>query len=304
LRFFLLDSKTKGGIVIYRVKRFLGASLGVSVAVLATAAAASAHPTTGAYSRFADCPTENPAVEVCAYVDANEGGLFHIGDDLIPLKPQILQGGYYTNPETGKETFVGAANGETLVKVAQKIPAGFLANVDANRYPMYLRNFCRNFPEDVECKLTVTPELAGQLVLNTTNLITEKGTSLELPVKFHIKNPFLGSHCYIGSDASPVVINFTTGLTAPPLPNEPEHGKAGKLELLEENNLAIIKGSTLLDNTFGPVPVATGCGGPQSLLVDKEFDEKNELPVPAGENGITLSGELATASASAVKASE
>jgi hypothetical protein len=289
-----------------RVKHLLGAALVVPIAVLATAASASAsvHHPGGAFARFAQCPTENPAVEVCTYGASGAGSEMEIGDDDIPLaKPEIFQGGYSINSETGKETFVNAVNGETLVKVAQRIPAGFLANVDEGRYPWYFRNFCKHFPENSECKLTSTAELAGQPVLNTTNLIVEEGVALELPIKFHIQNPFLGNKCYLGSDTNPIVIHFTTGITNPPPPNLPVHGSGGQLEVLEEGTLALIKHNTLIDNTF-PVPVVTGCGGPQSLVVDREFDEKNELPLLAGESELRFNGELGTASAAAVKASE
>jgi hypothetical protein len=289
-----------------RVMRFLGASLVVPVAMLATAASASAHNPTGAFADFAQCPTENPAVEVCVY--ASSTGEFIFGgrtdSDHIPIvKPEIFQGGYYTNHETGKETFVGAANGETLVKVAQLVPAGLLANVRAGRYPWYFRNFCAHFRENSECRLTATAEVVGEPILNTTDLLTEKGIALEVPIVFHLKNPFLGNACYLGSKTDPMVIRFTTGLTEPLPPNMPVHGKGGSLEILEQGLLAHITGTRLIDNTFG-IPSVTGCGGPQAIVVDKEFDEINELPLPPGYSSLEFNGELSTGAAFAVAGSE
>ncbi len=284
--------------------QFLGVTLVVPIAMLASAASASAvvHHPTGDYAKFSQCPWENPAVEIC--VDAETKGNFSFGGDAIPvIKPEIFEGGYSINPETGKETFVAPLNGEELIRVPQIVPAGLLANVRAGRYPGYLRAFCKNFPLNSVCKLTAAAEVVGEPDLNTTNLLSETGVALEVPAAFHLKNPFLGSKCYLGSASEPILFKFTTGVTDPPPPNLPIHGVAGHLELLEESSIITTKGATLVDNAFA-LPVVHGCGGPQAIVVDKEFNEINELPEAPGKSSIELTGELSIASAAAVKASE
>ena len=67
--------------------------------------------------------------------------------------------------------------------------------------------------------MTATVELAGPataIKLNAENLITQSGTAIQMPVKVKLDNRLLGSNCYIGSNSSPMVLNLTTGATAPP----------------------------------------------------------------------------------------
>jgi len=45
-------------------------------------------------------------------------------------------------------------------------------------------------------------------------------------LEVRLENPFLGNSCYIGSNAHPVVIEFTSGTTSPPAPNKPINGKS------------------------------------------------------------------------------
>jgi hypothetical protein len=291
-------------VVKNHVRRFLKVSLGVSVTVLMMAASASAHHPTGLFAKFAQCPFENPKVEICTYAESTSG-VFQFGKINAPIvKPEILQGGYYESPETGELIFVGAVNGQTLVKVAQTIPGGLLGNSKAGRYPWYFRNFCKNFPNNSECTLTGTAELVGEPHLSTINLIFEEGIALELPLVLHMKNPLLGNKCFIGTPSEPIVVKFTTGPTNPPPPNLPVHGSSGTLEILEEGGYAGVKGGTLIDNAFA-APGVSGCGGPQAIVLDKELDEKNALPSPAGNNTIVLgSSELAIAVTHSVEKSE
>ncbi len=153
--------------------------------------------------------------------------------------------------------------------------------------------------------VTETTELAGpasDIGLNTENLLFEEGTALSLPVKIKLGNAFLGSSCYIGSDSNPIVIDFTTGTTEPPPPNEPIKGAAGTFEHNEEFTLITLSGGRLVNNSYA-APEATGCGGPFSSIVDPVNAELG-LPSAAGHNTAILEGKLSTANAEAVKASE
>lgn len=284
------------------VKRFMGAVLVLPIALFAMVASAAAKEPTGDFAVYKQCPTNNPAVNLC-FATRTESGEFEVGKISVPVvKAQIVQFGAIENEEGG-ETFVGAENGETLVKTPQVVPGGIFALVKEGRYPWYLRNFCRNFPNNSECKVTSTVEIVGQPTVSRTNLLSKEGVALGLPVRLHLKNPFLGGRCFIGSATSPLQINLTTATTNPPPPNLPVTGAIGELEFTDEFTDIILKNDIVLDNTFS-APGVEGCGGPQSIIVDGEIDQKSALPSPAGHNAAKLSGTLFNATAEGVTKSE
>jgi hypothetical protein len=154
--------------------------------------------------------------------------------------------------------------------------------------------------------VTATVEVAGpesKIKVNTLALLFEVGTALSLPLKIKLDNVLLGSHCYIGSDSEPIVIDFTSGETSPPPPNEPIHGSAGTFESNEAETLFTLSGGQLVNNPYG-APEANGCGGIFSFFIDPLVNSLLELPSPPGTNTAVLEGVLKSAEAAAVKASE
>jgi len=125
---------------------------------------------------------------------------------------------------------------------------------------------------------------------------------LTLPLKIHLENPLLGSGCYIGSNAHPVVIEFTSGTTSPPAPNKPITGKPGENKF-SAGGVLTNTGNELVNNSYA-APGAEGCGGIFSFLIDPILDSKLGLPSAAGHNTAILRGTLQAASAEAVTASE
>jgi hypothetical protein len=263
------------------------------------------HHPKGEFAGFADCPLSNPATQNCIVADT-EGGEFIVGNEEVPITKSItLQAGVEFT-EAG-ERLIAAENGETLVKSAQKVPGGLAGLVKCNKI--------KNIVERVACELafengltgvTATTELAGPASgasLNIVSLITGSGTALTLPVKVHLENPLLGSECYVGSNAHPVVINLTTGKTSPPPPNKSISGNPGVFEFNGTETLLTVKSNSLVNNSFA-APVAEGCGGIFSFLIDPIVNEKLGLPAEAGHNTAILDGTLKAASAANVKASE
>ncbi len=284
------------------VKRLVGAALVLTISIFAMVASASAKEPTGIFARYKQCPTNNPAVNVCFVGDA-EGGEYQVGKIVVPIvKTQILQGGYF-GEAPAMLTVIGAENGETLVKTPQVVPGGIFSLVKEGRYPGYLRNLCKNFPNNSECRVTATAELVGQMALSTVNLLSEEGIAVGLPLRLHLNNPLLGGRCFIGSATSPLQLNFTTGTTSPPPPNAPIQGKAGGLTIEDEFANVILSNDLLVDNSFS-APGAEGCGGPQSIVVDREIDQKASLPSPAGYNTTKLASTLFVGETRAVKSSE
>jgi hypothetical protein len=263
----------------------------VALTVLACASPAAAEPQ-GIFKVFNQCPTEIPGVELCSSARITSGA-FSIGSVEIPVdKTLVLQIGDIPtgNPEYPETEFFGvpAKDGESLSKAELDVPGGLFGS-----------------------RVTATPELVAsrknQLTFNEFAFTRAEGTALSVPLRLHLKNLFLGSSCYIGSEASPLQLHLTTGETHPPKEFKPLHGTNGQEGILEEKELAMfhVTGDSLVDNTFA-APGAEGCGevssGKGSL--DQVVDEKLKIPDAAGENTAVLGGELNSGSPAAAIASE
>jgi hypothetical protein len=266
----------------------------------ASQALASSHNPTGEFAQFAECPLNNEAVLLCVYSESS-GGYFQTGSKEVPLvNAVVLQGGL------AEEGFLAAENGETLSKTPQPVPGGLLGIVAPKWWPIWAQNWFNNLINEGFTGVTATVEVAGpasNIEVNLINLLFETGTALSLPVKIKLGNAILGSNCYLGSNSNPIVIDFTTGETSPPPPNEPIHGSAGTLESNEDETLLTLSGGQLVNNSYA-APGAHGCGGLLSFLVDPLVDSLISLPSPAGTNTAVLEGKLQVAAAGAVKASE
>jgi hypothetical protein len=288
-------------------RRILIAAVAV-VAPLAMASPAMAeHHPTGNFAPFKYCPLSNKATELCTVANTSSGE-FTVGKRSVPINKTItLQGGLHENEKTEELEFIAAEGAETLSKTALYVPGGLL-NILA---PEWLskeakEKFEKTINEGIT-GVTATTELAkpaSAIKLNTTNLIFETGVALQLPVKVKLGNLFLGNECYVGSEASPIILNLTTGTTSPSEPNKPIKGKAGALEILEEGNLVRLTGGSLVDNAWAS-PGAHGCGGKLfEGVVDEAVNKELGLPSAAGHNTAILNGSLEEAVAEAVKASE
>lgn len=287
-------------------KLFLAMAVVAAMLVPASQAFASSHHPTGEFAQFAECPLSHPTLTFCTYSESSSG-FFQIGKKTVPLKnPVILQGGLEFNEVTEVTTFVGAENGETLSKTPQTVPGGLLGVEAPKSWPLFLQELFNEFINKGLTGVTATVELAGpasSIEINPINLLDEEGTALALPTKIKLSNAFLGSNCYIGSNASPVVIAFTTGETSPPPPNKPIHGSAGTASFNKTGTILTLSGGSLVNNSFA-APGANGCGGLFSFFVDPFVNSLVGLPSPAGTNSAVLEGKLQLASPAAVKASE
>jgi hypothetical protein len=286
----------------------LVAVLVVAVAALGFAAPALAGKPTGEFANFAQCPLSNPSVNFCVFAQTTSGE-FKIGSTTVSLtKTTTLQGGIIENESTGAETFVNAANGETLSKTPQTVPGGLLKIMAPSFFPEPLKAIFNEFINKGITGVTATTELVATPSLNRANLLEAKGIALTLPVRVHLENGFLGNGCFIGSKAHPVVVEFTTGTTSPPPPNKAITGSVGEISFNSEFTLVVIKKNSLVNNSFA-APEAEGCGsqilfGLFTGLIDKAVDSQLGLPSAAGNNTAILNGTQENAFAPAVKASE
>ncbi len=286
--------------------RLLGTSMALAATVVALTVASPAMATPeGEFAVFAQCPLSNAELSACLWAKS-ESGEFVAGKQKVPItNPITLQGGFIENEETGALKFVGAANGVTISHSPQTVPGGLAGLINCKEIKEFFeRVACELFFENSFTGATETTELAApasSIGLNEANLLSETGTALELPVKVHLENPFLGSSCYLGSNAHPIVIAFTTGTTAPPLPNKPIKGKLGTISVVGGGQILKISNNSLVNNSFA-APGATGCGGfLVELLLDPIINAKLGLPAAAGNNTAILSGTLEQAGAEAVR---
>ena len=231
-----------------------------------------------------------------------ERRLVHGRQKTVPLvNPVTLQGGYEGGGENIK--FYGAEEGETLSKTAQPVPGGLLGITAPTWWPKWAQDWFNGLINEGFTGVTATVELTGptkgltNIKLSTENLLFEEGTALGLPVKVHLQNAILGSNCYIGSEKSPVQIDFTTGTSGS------LKGSAGTFSANEKFTLLTFSGGRLVNNTFS-APGAEGCGGSFSFLVDPLVNSILGAPAGSGKNSAVLEGKIQDAAASAVKASE
>jgi hypothetical protein len=281
-----------------RVLRILGAGsacaalLALGALPASAATARSAAQPTGLYAGMGTCPLSSAALqnandgEVGCVVATIGGGSVAIGSITVPLTSTITAkfGAYWPNngptvtfaDGNSAEIFdtVAPTDGDELSSAPLDVPIPGLANW---------------FPGVTSAFVQV--ELAGPITNFTPLADGENYPLFQLPLKFHLLNAFLGADCYVGSSAAPILLQPTTGTTAPPSPNTAITGNAGTVSLNSDPNgygtlVVGFTGASLVDNSFA-VPAASGCGIAGSLdwLVDLLFG----LGSAAGHNTAILS---------------
>jgi hypothetical protein len=270
-----------------------------------SASSASAAAPTGDYLNFKNCPYTNTAVDSCLYSKVTSGS-FKLGNANVPITastPVIFQGGFAVDPNTFLTTFYPAVGADSLVKQPIKVPGGLIGLVDTGGFSGFLISLFNAAVASVN-DVYATAELAGPAKFDYFNFIVGAGTTLELPVKIHLENPFLGSNCYIGSSSTPVRLKLTVGTTAPPPPNTPISGTVGTISQNTGGTVTTATGASLVDNSFS-VPAASNCGYllPDMLVITFAVNLKEGLPAAAGKNTAILNGNLQTGTRTAVQAS-
>jgi hypothetical protein len=277
------------------------ALLAVALAALGLAGTAQAK-LVGNYTKFVQCPFANTEVKKCLYSTTTSGEV-KLGNKAVPItSPVVLQGGAGAVNESGFAKFYAASNGITLSKAAQNVPGGLLGIVPDASSPFLVKLLIKFFLENSLTGVNSTLELAkpaSAIQVNENNLSGEVGVALEMPVKVHLENPFLGKTCYVGSEASPITWKLTTGETNPPGPNTKIKGSVGALEFLEEGRILELKGAKLVENAWS-APTASGCGGILSFLVTPIINAQLGSTV-AGRNTAILNNDIFVGSAAAIR---
>lgn len=281
----------KGLVVVWSLSQ-KGVALAAIALVSSSSAVASASSGHGGkHGPFADCPLEAPSIESCVYTVISDGSVA-IGRRSVPVtNPITLRGGF--QGAGAASGFYGAKDGQTLSKAPQPVPGGLLGFPLPKGWPAGLRSRLAD-----ALAVTATAELAGpttgltEIQLNTGNLLFEKETALELPVRIKLENSLLGSSCYLGSSSEPIEIALTTGKSGS------LQGTAGSFASSGSSTSVTLEGARLVDGAF-PVAAAHGCGGRLSAFVDPLVDLVLGLPSAPDQNSVTLEGDLGTAAAAA-----
>jgi hypothetical protein len=286
---------------------FLAGALVFAMLVPASSAIATPHHPTGEFAQFGDCPLSRATLTACLFSESSAGS-FTIGKKNVPIvNPVVLQGGLEWKESILEELpLIAAEDGNTLVKTPQPVPGGLLGIEAPAWWPKFLRDLFNETINNGFTGVTATVEIAGSassVKLNSLNLLLGSGTALALPAKIKLDNPFLGSSCYIGSNSSPVQLNFTTGTTSPPPPNKPITGSPGTASENAGGTLITFSGGRLVNNSYA-APGANGCGGLFSFLIDPFVNSIVGLPSAAGTNTAILEGVIKIAEPAAVRASE
>jgi len=285
-----------------KARMFCLALLVAGLATLGVVPGASAH--TGEFSKFDNCPSTNPEVVKCLQA-VTTGGEVVLGNKRVPIvNPVTLQGGL-SKVSLGFRTMFAATNGvSTLSKTPQPVPGGLAGLVNCKEIENWVvRIACEATFENGLTGVNSTLELAGPpsaIRVSEPNLSLESGTALEMPVKVHLENPFLGSSCYVGSASNPLIWKLTTGETSPPEGTAPIHGKGGTAEFTEEEKILVVRGTELVDNTWS-APSASGCGGwGVELILDPIINLSVGVPSASGKNVAKLVNTISSATSAAV----
>ncbi|CAM5353336.1 Secreted protein OS=Streptomyces griseus subsp. griseus (strain JCM 4626 / NBRC) OX=455632 GN=SGR_1044 PE=4 SV=1 [Streptomyces griseus subsp. griseus] len=164
-----------------------------------------------------------------------------------------------------------------------EIPGGLIGLMCPSGIPL-VSGICRQLTDNNLNRVTATIEPAGApRDFHMSAAFSTGEPILTIPVRIHLKNPFLGDKCYIGTTSDPVLLK-PQNVTAPSLslqrfsadgtPNDDE-GEMGRYTF---------DGADQGDATFA-VPGASGCG---AGLLDWAVNLKTGLPSAAGKNSVTL----------------
>ncbi|MER6912108.1 hypothetical protein ABT354_10585 [Streptomyces sp. NPDC000594] len=265
-------------------------ALPLAVAAPAGAAPRAADRLGGDWAPFARCPVDAPAmlaadgeetIATCIS-SVSPGGSITLGRTTARTGANDLQFGVVHNTTTGTSTVVPPEGG-AIVGAPTEIPGGLLGLMCPGSIPV-VTEICRLLTDNTLNRVTATVESAG----TPSHFDLAAGLStgrpiVSLPVRIRLQNPFLGSQCFIGSAADPIVLR-PRNTTAPAFAVQRFRGDGTRDDEGDMLRFALT-GNTQGDSTFA-VPRARGCG--VLGVLNGAIDLKTGLPSPAGRNNLVL----------------
>lgn len=260
-----------------------------TLAALVPAGSASATTLNGDWAPFNRCPVDDPAmlaadgvttVDLCLASHSPSGSI-KLGNTTAPTGASDLQLGVLST--SGSFSLV-SSSGAGIVADPVNIPGGLLGLMCPSKVPL-VSAICNKATGNDLNNVTATVEPAGRP--SGFDLAAGLGVGqpiLSLPVKIHLRNPLLGSACFIGSDANPIALK-PKNLTAPTA-NFTRFDGDGADDPTGGDLIRIgLSGASQSDDSFA-VPGATGCGA--LGLLGPAINLKTGLPSPAGNNSLVL----------------
>ncbi|MBT3151282.1 hypothetical protein HTV45_10380 [Streptomyces sp. CHD11] len=260
-----------------------------ALASLGTATAA--EPTlNGEWAPFTRCPVDHPAMLTAdgfdrtpqCVVSTSARGSIKLGDTTVVTGRTSLQMGVVQNGD-GTSTVVAPDSG-ALVAEPATVPGGLLGLMCPSDI-FVITGICKSLENSSLNKITATMESVGAPYAfdQTAGALTDLPI-VALPVRIHLENPLLGSKCYIGTAADPIVLR-------PENRDYPAFGMSffqgdGTPDPAGEMSRIDLTGAPQNDSTFA-VPAATGCGLNVGLI-NAAVNAKTGLPSAAGHNSLTL----------------
>ena len=274
----------------------------------------------GDYAVFQHCPYRGNDNVLGCIVATIHSGSFKIGRASVPInKPIILQGGVNNAAAWGE--LYAPTDVPAMSPTALDVPGGLLGLMEpANTWPGPLTQAFWNIVNTVN-DVTATAELVGpaqaNLIYASFPPSSGDATVIQLPIRIHLQNPFLGNTCYIGSASHPIVLKLVANTTSPPPPNGPISGVPATLSIVTttqpDGQILMAENGTLVDNAFA-VPAAKGCGNtllPIPIItpilqdiVSAAVNLKEGLPAAAGKNTAIMTGDTAIGPSIYVQESE
>lgn len=244
----------------------------------------------GEWAPFTRCPVDAPAMLAAdgfdrtpqCVVSTSASGSIKLGDTVVTTGRTNLQVGVVQNAD-GTSSVVAPASG-ALVAEPATVPGGLLGLMCPSDI-FVITGICESLENSSLNKITATMESVGAPYAfdQTAGVLTDTPI-IALPVRIHLENPLLGSKCYIGTAADPIVLRPENreypafGMTFFQGDGTPD--PAGEMSRID------LTGATQNDSTFA-VPGATGCGLNVGLI-NAAVNAKTGLPSASGNNSLTL----------------
>ncbi len=248
----------------------------------------------GHWAAFDRCPVDDPSMlaadgaELAALclASSSESGTMTIGEKTVPTAGTNLQFGLLGD---GVSYASVSPEGAGIRAEPVTVPGGLLNLVCPSDIPV-LTSLCEKAADSRLNRVVATVEPAG--VPTDFNLTAGLGVGqpiVTLPVKIRLDNPLLGSRCYIGSEADPILLRprnaSQPALTLTRYAPDGTTQAGGPMSNIE------LSGADQVDDSFA-VPEADGCGFLGTL--DWAVNAQLGLPSPEGANSLLLDDAVTT----------
>ncbi|MDH6227677.1 MULTISPECIES: hypothetical protein [Streptomyces] len=247
----------------------------------ATPAPAAGTQLAAPYQNMDTCPTASPLLTAadnlqvgCVHSEVG-GGTFRIGDYSVPIgAPMKLNWGIRWSSAAPTVDVLGST--ANVYDTANPV-GGPLLDAPVTEAPLPgLANF---WPGVTSADIKVEP--AGPIRNFVPLAVGSDHPLFEMPIKLKVIHPLLGSHCYLGTDAKPIVLRASSP-AAPDMAVEVDPNG-------HETVVIKITDGTLSDSSVA-IPGASRCGllglGESNWIVNSLFD----LPAGPGGNAVTFTG--------------